>query len=236
MSEILHLYHGSQYIISNPMPNFGKKYNDFGQALYTTLDIDLGREWAVNTDGNGYVNHYTLDTEGLNILYLMVPDYSPLEWLSALIENRKISGLFRAKKYLLDNFLPDYKTCDIIISYCADDSYFKYAKDFLSNRIPCEVLYEAMKYGELGEQYVIKSQKAFSQLTFINAEKVSNKKWLHLREDRDYKARHDYILLRNESIGTNGLYINDIIKNNMTRNDDTIKQIFLQEDDNAPRL
>ena len=44
----------------------------------------------------------------------------------------------QGKKYLLDNFLPDYKGYDIITGYRADDSYFSFSKAFLANGITLE--------------------------------------------------------------------------------------------------
>ena len=44
----------------------------------------------------------------------------------------------------------------------ADDSYFSFVKDFLNNRISLEQL----RAGAVGEQIVIKSQRAASALEF----------------------------------------------------------------------
>ena len=58
------------------------------------------------------------------------------------------------------------QNCDIIMGYRADDSYFSFAKDFLNNAISLKQLSRVMYLGELVVQIVLKSLKAFEQLTF----------------------------------------------------------------------
>ena len=54
----------------------------------------------------------------------------------------------------MDNFLPDYKSYDIIKGYRADDSYFSYARDFISNTLSLEDLKQAMMLGKLQEDFL----------------------------------------------------------------------------------
>ena len=72
-------------------------------------------------------------------LHLTGGEYHILNWLYVLLENRKfrITGdvAKRAKEYISENFLVDYKSYDIIIGYRADDSYFSFASAFLNNTI-----------------------------------------------------------------------------------------------------
>ena len=71
------------------------------------------------------------------------------------------------RKYIFDNFNVDYKNYDIIKGYRADDSYFSFARSFVSNEISLKQLGYAMRLGKLGEQYVLKSKKAFDTIKFI---------------------------------------------------------------------
>lgn len=59
-----------------------------------------------------------------------------------------------------------YENYDVIIGYRADDSYFSFASAFLNNTISLAQLERAMFLGKLGEQVVLKSERAFSQLHF----------------------------------------------------------------------
>ena len=67
----------------------------------------------------------------------------------------------------LYNFSINVNAFDLITGYRADDSYFSYAKDFLNNVISVSQLSQAMKLGELGEQIVLMSPKAFDKIKFI---------------------------------------------------------------------
>ena len=107
----------------------------------------------------------------------------------------------------------------ILRGYRADDSYFSFARDFLNNSLSLEELAEAMKLGELGEQVVLKSEKAFDMLTFEDATPVDSSiyhpKWV----SRDQKAREDYRKMKERSNPLEGTFIIDIIRQQW-RNDD----------------
>ena len=68
--------------------------------------------------------------------------------LTVLLQNREFdipSGLaLDAKEYLLANFSVDYESCDAIIGYPADDSYFSFAQDFINGTISYRQLNNAM--------------------------------------------------------------------------------------------
>ena len=154
------LYHGSQIIIPKPIFGKGKTYNDYGLGFYCTENIELAKEWATNEGVDGYANKYEIETDNLTILDLS--NYSILSWLAILLENRvfKLSSPIekKGKEYLIQTFTPDYKDFDVIIGYRADDSYFSFARSFLSNTISLRQLSYAMKLGKLGEQFVLKSE------------------------------------------------------------------------------
>ena len=173
MSKLL-LYHGSQRIVSKPQFGQGKIYNDYGRGFYCTEDKELAKEWACPTADDGFANSYELETDGLSILDLMDEKFCALHWLCILVNNRKFDlntpimrqGVF----YLTENFLPDLSNVDVIKGWRADDSYFSFAKAFLSNQISYEQLQGAMKLGNLGEQIFIKSKKAFDAIKYIGYE------------------------------------------------------------------
>jgi len=165
--ESITIYHGSPSIVT-PVFGEGKAYNDYGQGLYCTENLELAKEWACSQDSDGYANQYILNLEALNVLYLNGPQYNILNWLAILLDNRKFAiaeGLpHEAKKYILETFMPEYKSYDVIKGYRADDSYFSYARDFISNTLSLGDLKKAMMLGKLGEQVVLKSERAFGSI------------------------------------------------------------------------
>lgn len=215
----IHIYHGSTNIIEKPVYGEGKPYNDYGLGFYCTEHIELAKEWACASNKNGYANHYQLEMDGLTVLNLNEDGYNILNWLTILLENRKFvvaDGLpQRAKDYLLKNFAVDYKSYDVIVGYRADDSYFSYANDFVNNTLSLNDLSEAMRLGKLGEQVVLKSQRAFEALTFIEAIGVNRNEYYAKYKLRDEEARNKYRQIANQPLAENETYVIDIIRNNL---------------------
>ena len=212
MEKII-VYHGSINIIDKPTYGIGKKYNDYGLGFYTTKDIELAKEWAVDINNDGYANIYELDLKDLKVLDLSNMD--TLNWIAILLKNRQFSisndVSETGKKYLLENYLLSYENYDIIIGYRADDAYFSFADDFLKNRIPLNILSDSLRLGNLGMQIVLKSKKAFSKLKFIGYEKASKDIYYPLREKRNKEAKEKFILLEKQA-KPNDTYLIDIIR------------------------
>jgi hypothetical protein len=95
----------------------------------------------------------------------------------------------------------------VIKGYRADDSYFSYAKDFLQNGISVRHLAQVMKLGNLGNQIVLVSPKAFSQIKFLGYEEAPQDVHFPLRKKRDELARYAY---KSNKQG-NGFDPNDIL-------------------------
>ncbi len=221
MSKII-LYHGSNERIEKPLFGKGKVYNDYGKGFYCTEHIELAKEWSCNEGIDGFANQYELDTSGLNILNLSSEEYTILPWLALLMENRRFRVttpvMRRGIQWLKEHFSVDISEYDLIIGYRADDSYFSFARAFISNEISLSQLNYAMRLGKLGEQYVLKTEKAFERLTFISAEMADNTIYYARRKMRDDEARSAFFAeLEKEDV--NGIYMRDIIREEMTGDD-----------------
>lgn len=218
------IYHGSVNEITNPVFGYGRPYNDYGLGFYCTENLELAKEWACAIGKDGFANKYELNIDGLSILYLSDKKYHILNWLSVLLENRTFnitegSIASRAKQYILEHFLPNYKEYDVIIGYRADDSYFSYASDFVENALSFEDLSTAMKLGKLGEQVVLQTKKAFDALTFVEAVYASSEEYFQKYKERDLKARTEYRDLKKESNPEEGTYVMDIIRQKWENDD-----------------
>ena len=209
------LYHGSDKIISEPKCNLGKKYNDYGQGLYCTKHIELAKEWAVDEGRDGFVNIYEIDLAGLKILDLNSENYSILNWLTVLLEHRNVNAntpvAADGLEYLKAHYHVSLDDYDVIIGYRADDSYFSFARAFISNSISVTQLQQAMYLGELGIQYFIKSEKAFSKLKFIEAIPVDSAEYYSNKVLRDSNARKNYKRIT-ESVDKNGTFLLDLMR------------------------
>ena len=225
MSNMI-LYHGSPEIVRKPEYGKGKQYNDYGRGFYCTENLDLAREWACGENIDGFVNRYEIDPAELKILRLSSGDYTILHWLALLMKYRRIriSGpiMRQGMEWLTAHFLPEIDRFDAIIGYRADDSYFSFARAFVNNEISLRQLSYAMKLGELGEQFVLKSEKAFFAIRFIASEEVSNATYFPRRKQRDDAARAAFReeLDRDD---LNGLFIRDIIRERILPDDPRLR-------------
>ena len=220
---VIDLYHGSPNILEKPIFGQGKKYNDYGLGFYCTYSLEMAKEWASGKDKDGYANHYRLDCSELNILELNSKNYCILHWLAVLLKNREFdapAGLaYEAKKYLLKNFMVNYESYDAIIGYRADDSYFSFAQDFINGTISYRQLNNAMHLGKLGEQFVLKSKKAFDLLQFVDFELAESKEWYAKKMMRDKMARREYFDVERNRRQRGDIYIAQIMDEEMMPGD-----------------
>lgn len=209
------IYHGSSEIRDNPVYGQGKKYNDYGQGFYCTQDLELAKEWACVEGVDGYVNQYEIEMNELKILNLSSEEYTILHWLALLVKYRKlrvsVPVMKRGVEWLLNNYSLDISPYDVIVGYRADDSYFSFARAFLSNAISISQLSYAMRLGKLGEQFVLKSPKAFRSIQWVLALPVESKEYYPKRKARDDEARRAYFAeLEHEDV--DGIYLRDLIR------------------------
>ena len=219
------VYHGSPKIVTVPIYGFGAETNDYGRGFYCTESLELAKEWACPTVKNGFSNKYELDLSDLNVLHLNGDGYHILNWIAILLSHRifpKRSPIARqASEYIMTEFLPDISGFDIICGYRADDSYFSYAKDFLNNTISVNQLSQAMKLGELGEQIVLMSEKAFGKIQYIEYEIADGSIYNPRRMEREKRARGAYLDNHGQgfALASDDLFVLDIIREQV-KNDD----------------
>ena len=113
---------------------------------------------------------------------------------------------------------------DVMIGYRADDSYFSFAEDFVSNTISLRDLNMAMQLGTLGEQIVLLSKRSFGHIEFTGYEVADYREYYYKRFERDQKARADYAR-RKKTLQqlTEDIFILDIIREGMDNDDPRLR-------------
>ena len=220
------IYHGSVKIIEHPQYGAGRKDNDYGPGFYCTEDIELAKEWAASDERGGFVNCYEVEEDGMCFLRLQqapeksISSFSAgeqmiLQWMALLVDNRAIRlgspVERRGKEYLTSHFLPDISKYDCLIGYRADDSYFSYARAFLSNTLTVSQLSAAMRLGDLGLQYVIRSPRMFDRIRFLEAVPVDGNVYFPKRIQRDQSARQKFRRMLEEG-AEEGRYLSDLMR------------------------
>lgn len=222
------LFHGSQRVISAPSLAKARPRNDYGPGFYTTREHDLAAEWACQSGQDGYVNTYELWPDDLNVLDLLDGTHVTLEWIALLLAHRhfdlRLPTAALARAQLVKRFCPDLSSVDVVVGYRADDSYFSYARSFVENALPLSGLEEALRLGELGEQTVLVSGKAFSRLAFAGFEPVDASRYYPRFQARDARARADYEAMMSwHGARLDDLFVLDILREEMVPDDPRLR-------------
>lgn len=222
----LMLYHGSPVIVERPSLEKGRANNDFGRGFYCTEHEDLAGEWACTSERGGFVNRYELNLDGLSVLRLDTLDCPMLRWLALLLEHRIVRlsspGMRRGRDWLLERFSVDLTPVDIVVGYRADDSYFSFARAFLGNAITFAQLVRAMRLGELGEQYVLRSELAIASLRFIGAAPADRSVCYPKRRARDEAAIAAYNRIC-EQEDRGGILLRDLVEGRVAIDDERLR-------------
>lgn len=227
----MRLYHGSPRIVRQPEYALGNPRNDYGRGFYCTELPDMAKEWACKRNTDGFVNAYVLNEDGLRLLDLKGDDYTVLNWIALLLKNRQFALknpiAEDARDYLIEHFAPPVEQYDLVRGYRADDSYFSYAQSFVENGLPLGLLNRALKLGNLGEQVVLVSERAFSQLSFEGAEPVSAAEYYPRFLDRDIKARDAYRDdVRRAKTYRDDLFVMEIMREEVGNDDPRVRRLL----------
>ncbi len=188
------LYHGSMDKVI--VPTFGRdeEKHDYGKGFYLTESIDLAKEWSVcqYSRKEGFVHKYELDITDLRILDF--EERGILPWLSELMKHRDASDSKRYKmlaKQFIDKYGVDSNGFDIIKGWRANASYFFIAREFVRDNIDLDILPDVLRLGDLGIQYCVKSEKAYSRLKEIPSAllRVEYDEFNAKYNERDIRAR-----------------------------------------------
>lgn len=204
------LYYGADKDLKNPEYGVGSTNNDYGLGFYMTNEYDKAVLWASKFE-NGYVMTYEFDDDNLKILNLEgTEEIDVLRWIAVLVNHRfdkKARSNFEDTiNWLSETFPINLDAYDVIVGYRADDSYFKYSKEFVEDRLSFEILKKAMMLGKLGLQYVAISKKAFSKIKWLKSEKIK-----HTTDYEKFQITtlNEFQKLKNED-NVNNTFIRDI--------------------------
>ena len=149
-TQIITLYHGSNSMIPKPSISNGRIDNDFGMGFYLANEVDIATQYATRWF-TPVVNEYSLDLNSLNVY-----TFNDKEWLEFVIDNQNMKEL-DAK----------YELVDVLIGPDIDKKMQSLIESYEMGLVFADKIYEVLKE-DLHMQYVIRSQKALDQLTFIN--------------------------------------------------------------------
>lgn len=187
----LEIYHGSA--LKNVVPSMCHESSDkeYGKGFYTTFSKEKAKQWAVVSNPvlhEGYVHKYTLETEGLKVLYAF--KYCNLMETLALVANNKeyirnMMSTKRMAKKVIDTFYKEeYAGYDVIVGHRFDARYMQFIERILRGSLSVEVAkkhFAEMVSHDEELVVVLKTQKAFDRLkisTEAEAEYIDNPKYV----------------------------------------------------------
>lgn len=227
----MELWHGSEVVVEHPSLDKCRQFNDYGRGFYCTPHEEMAMEWACRIESDGIANRYELDLDGLAILDLESGEFSILNWLAILANNREFNvstpAACEGLRYLLDNCLIDTSPYDVIRGYRADDSYFSFARQFVNGMISLRQLQRIMLLGDLGIQYALMSERAFSAIRFRDWKQASGAEFYPKRFEREQNARRKYLDTVN-GFDTEGVDIRDLMAGRVDLNDPRVNGLWAE--------
>lgn len=155
------LYHGSNAVVEQPLHDKGRVDTDFGVGFYTSSELSMVEKWACRKQP-AIINEYRINTDELKIYKFN----SDREWLDFVIGNRQM-------RTMQDSNYAEY---DVLIGPTADDKLFSTIEQYENGYITAETACKVLDCMKVGEQVVLKTQKAINSLIFVQAYELSKSK------------------------------------------------------------
>lgn len=196
---------------------------DFGKGFYLTPRENQAREWSVRDGKDGSLSSFLLHIDGLRIINLDPLATPPLCWLAEIIANRVFTGISSSvSSYIQKNWKIHYQNIDVIMGYTADDQYNSIVLDFVKNQLSYEGLCKALLLGNLGYQYVLRTNKAYDCLEKIGKNKrvfASNTYSFAQTRHKEANVLYDIIKSEHNDITSDEIFFSHIVKKNMRPDD-----------------
>ena len=168
IEENVLLFHGAKKSFKLPVDlSHSKPQNDFGQGFYLGETFEQASTYICNSNSSN-VYAFSLDCKDLKVVKFSVSK----EWMIAIAYFRGWLNEYEGSK-LIDDIVNKVKKADVVIAPIADNRMFDILSEFVDGSITDLQCQHALAATNLGNQFVIKSEKAISKLKYINALYVS---------------------------------------------------------------
>lgn len=164
------LFHGAKKEFLMPVDlEKSKKLNDFGTGFYLGETYLQAANYISALDMNK-VYAFKLDMKGLKQFRFNVDN----NWMLAIAYFRGWLDEYKNNPLIL-KIINELEDVDVIIAPIADNRMFDIINEFVENEITDEQCKHALAATNLGFQFVLKTQKAVTNLSYLREMYVSSK-------------------------------------------------------------
>lgn len=205
--EVL-LFHGSKNGIEKLRVEGSRNNCDFGQGLYCSASYTSSLSFIENNPHSS-VYVFTLNTKNLSVITLP----PSLEWMILVCYYRGMLDRY-SNQPLLKKYLQMIEGKDLIIAPIADNRMFQIMRDFGEGNITDLQAIHALSASRLGNQYILKSQRALDNLVLKERLYVSNlerNNSISMTKERKIEIDNKLNLSKRE-FKDKGSYIDEVFK------------------------
>ena len=201
------LFHGSKKGL-NDVTAFGSRSNcDFGTGFYLGESYSNAMNFVCEND-KSCIYSFELDTKGLNIIEFACS----LEWMITICYYRNTIKEYENTKVVRD-LIEKVEKADVIIAPIADNRMFYIMTLFANGEINVNVAIHSLSASYMGKQYVLKTEKAISNLKPIERYYLSipeRKQFIEQLEKRTIEIETKLKMAKREF--RDGQYIEEVLK------------------------
>lgn len=201
------LFHGSKKGL-NEVTAFGSRSNcDFGTGFYLGESYSNAMNFVCEND-KSCIYSFELDTKSLNIIEFACS----LEWMIAICYYRNTIKEYENTKVVRD-LIEKVEKADVIIAPIADNRMFYIMTLFANGDINVNAAIHSLSASYMGKQYVLKTEKAISNLKPIERYYLSipeRKQFIEQLEKRTIEIETKLKMAKREF--RDGQYIEEVLK------------------------
>lgn len=161
------LFHGSKNSLSLPIDlNHSRKNNDLGSGFYCGETFKQAAMY-ICTNSSTQVYSFLLNKDTLKIKEFKVEK----DWMLAISYYRGWLNAYPFNDYL-KGIIDEVEKADLVIAPIADNRMFDIISEFVRGEITDALCQHALSATNLGYQYVLRSDKALSQLSLLRCHYV----------------------------------------------------------------
>ncbi len=208
ISDIL-LFHGAKTKIEGDLRlDYSKRKNDFGAGFYCGESLEQSAMFVA-----------TFPTSSLYMLKFNPSNLNGKQfgvnrdWMLMIAYFRERLGEY-ANSEIIKTLVNDLKNVDYIIAPIADNRMFEIIDQFIDGEITDVQCQHCLSATNLGNQYVLITEKALKQVTILERCYLANaeKEYYLSSRQESYEINRDKVKIARKQYRGQGQYIEDILK------------------------